>query len=160
LITFSPLSDDGILTFAKTLSSQGIIQQDNHYCYLKLDDCYINSIQPMLKRFGDVVKPPYFEPPYDVGTHISIIYPEEQAPVPSTCVGQLHTFEVQALVKARYDFREQYILLVTAPTLSQFRETHALAPNPTFKGQRIQFHITLGVKHPTKYTHDEPPNRN
>jgi hypothetical protein len=148
LITFTTLSDDSILTFAKKLSSQGIIQQDDDYCYLKLDDCYINSIQPMLKRFGDVEKPPYFEPPYNVGTHISIIYPEEKTPVPSTCVGQLHTFEIQALITASYDFREQYILVVTSPTLARFREMHALSPNPTFKGQKIQFHITIGIKNP------------
>ena len=149
MITFTTISDDNILSFAKTQSSQGIVQQRDDYCYLKLDDCYINAIQPMLTRFGQVEKPPYFEPPYDVGTHISIIYPEEKTPVPSNYVGELHRFEVQALIKASYDLREHYALIVTSPSLAAFREMHTLGPNPMFKAQKIQFHITLGVKYLT-----------
>ncbi|MBX9704483.1 MAG: hypothetical protein K2X39_10055, partial [Silvanigrellaceae bacterium] len=140
------LSCTAALQRAKTLETEGHIQQRENYCYLKIDDNYIHLIHPLLAAFGPINKPAYFTPPEDVGAHISIIYPEEKMKLLPHNVGQKHTFLIDGLIKAKYGVKEYFALSVISPSLTAFRQAHHLRPKPTFKDQEIIFHITLGVR--------------
>jgi len=139
------LQDAQALAIAGSLATEGQIQLLDHYCYLKVSDHYIHLIQPLLLKYGFVEKPDYFIPPNNVGAHISIIYPEEsKMPLP-IYRGQVHHFSVSGLCKVRYRKMEFYALSISSPSLAAFRVGHQLNENPTFKGQEIMFHITVGV---------------
>lgn len=140
------LSNDMVLNTAKTLEGKGWIQQSDDYCYLKVDDRFIHSIYPMLTEYGDIEIPDYFNPPDHVGAHISIIYPEERTRPSTENIGQIHTFKVCKFIKAQYGLNEYYALSITSPSLNGLRRTHHLSTQPTFKGQKIMFHITVGVR--------------
>lgn len=138
---------DQALHRATALSQEGLIVQEQDYCYLKIDDNYVHDIHPLLGLFGNVEKPNYFTPPHNVGAHISIIYPEERIRLSSENVGQRHAFSISGLIKAQYGMKAYFALAVTSPSLALFRQKHYLQPKPTFKGQQIVFHITIGVRH-------------
>jgi len=143
------LPDKAALDLAHSLETKGPIELRNDYCYLKLDDRFIHLIQPLLTNYGDIEKPDYFIPPEPVGAHVSIIYPEEGVRPLHIYSGQMHDFSICGLVKVNYKLMEFYALSVVAPSLAAFREMHHLGPKPTFKGQEIMFHITVGVKFKT-----------
>ena len=145
-ITFSKLSDEPLLRLAKTLDATGVIHQEDDYCYLKVNDAYILMLHPLLSKYGAISKPPYFEPPNDIGAHVSVIYPEEQVTVWHENQGQQHRFTVCGLVKAQYGAKEYFVLSVRAPSLAAFRERLELCSRPIFKGQEIVFHITIGIR--------------
>ncbi|MDP3706285.1 MAG: hypothetical protein Q8R24_10355 [Legionellaceae bacterium] len=140
------LSNSMIINTAKTFDAKGWIQQNDDYCYLKIDDRFIHSIYPLLAEYGDIEIPDYFNPPDHVGAHISVIYPEERVRPSPENMGQIHTFHVCKLIKAQYGLTEYYALSVESASLNGLRRTHQLSPKPTFKGQKIMFHITVGVK--------------
>ena len=144
-MTFTALSNPAALQIVKDFATEGILQQRGNYCYLKVDDEYIHKIQPAFAAYGSIVKPDYFSPPEDVGAHISVIYPEEGLAVRAG-IGQKHRFSIDGLMKAKYGIQEFFALTVTAPSLAAFRQQRHLAPRPTFKGQTIVFHITVGVR--------------
>ena len=143
-IILTELSSKSVLKIVKALDTEGIIQQRGDYCYLKIDDNFIHLVQPALAEYGDVTKPAYFNPPDDVGAHITVIYPEEG--IVQTNAGQKHTFSICGLIKAKYGSQEYFALSVSSPSLATFRQTYHLAPKPTFKGQEIMFHITVGIR--------------
>lgn len=140
------LSGKKALHKAKTLVAEGVLQQRENYCYLKIDDDYIHVIYPLLKAYGAIDKPDYFNSPDDVGAHISVIYPEENIKLLQSKVGQKHGFTISGLIKAQYGLKEYYAFSVTSPSLAAFRQANFLAPKPTFKGHSIVFHITIGIK--------------
>ena len=144
-IIITELPSEAALKIVKTLDTEGIIRQRENYCYLKIDDNYIHNIQPLLAKYGNIAKPAYFTPPEDVGAHISVIYPEEGM-MAQTDMEQKHAFSICGLIKAKYGLQEFFALSVSSPSLATFRQTYYLAPNPTFKGQEIMFHITVGVR--------------
>lgn len=142
-IILTELPSKAALQVVKALNTEGVIQQRGDYCYLKIDDNYIHHLQPILTEYGNIAKPAYFAPLEDIGAHISIIYPEEG--IVQNDVGQKHTFSICGLIKAKYGMQEYFALIVNSPSLAAFRQTHHLAAKPTFKGQEIMFHITVGV---------------
>lgn len=144
-IIVTELAGGRVLHVTQRLTAEGVIQQRDNFCYLKIDDDYIHLTHPLLNEYGVIEKSAYFIPPDDVGAHISIIYPEEDK-VPQTAVGQLHSFSICRLLKAQYGSREYFSLAVSSPSLTAFRQKHQLAEKPTFKGQEIFFHITIGVR--------------
>ena len=129
-----------------TLKKEGLLEQRDHYCYLKIDDDFIHFIHPALNSYGAVDKPDYFKPPEDVGAHISVIYPEENIHVNRKHIGQKHLFSIDGLIKARFGLKEYFALSIISPSLAVFRQKYGLDPKPTFKGQQIVFHITVGVR--------------
>lgn len=145
-LIITELSCETVLKKVNALSEEGLLQQRNNYCYLKIDDNYIHFLHPMLGVYGHIDKPAYFNPPDDVGAHISVIYPEENIKLLQSNVGQKHSFSISGLIKARYGLKEYFALSVVSPSLATFRQNHFLAPKPTFKGQQIVFHITIGVR--------------
>lgn len=144
-ITLTELSGDALFRVTRKLAVEGVVQQRDNYCFLKIDDDYIHLTQPLLSEYGDVEKPAYFAPPDDVGAHISIIYPEENK-VPHIATGQKHHFSIYGLLKAQYGSKEYFALAISSPSLAAFRQKHHLAAKPRFKGQEIFFHITVGVR--------------
>lgn len=130
---------------AKTFCTTGIIHVQGQYCYLKVDDEYIHSIYPLLAQHALLEKPSYFTSADDIGAHISIIYPEEHITVQEKYHHQVHPFSITGLITACYENTTYYALSVVSPSLVTLRRQHLLASNPTFKGQEIVLHITVGV---------------
>lgn len=95
-IILTELPSQAALKLVKVLNTEGIIQQRENYCYLKIDDNYIHHIQTTLAEYGNIAKPAYFNPPEDVGAHISVIYPEEG--IMQNDVGQKHAFSICGLI--------------------------------------------------------------
>ena len=143
---FTELSDQSVIDMTETFDGEGYIHQRGDYCYLDIDDRYIHKIHPMLAQYGCVEKPDYFSVSDGIGAHISVIYPEEMVKVLPSSVGQKHVFSVCALVKVQYGLKEYFVISVTSPSLSAFRQIHYLSPRPIWKGQEIVFHITIGVR--------------
>ncbi len=149
------LSNARILNRAGKLSPRGQVHHKEKYCYLKVDDNYIHDIYPLLSGYGQIQKPDYFKD--GVGAHISIIYPEEGLHHFNYDTGIEHEFSVVKFVKTRFQSDMYYVLVVDAPTLSSMREQHQLDARPTFKQQKIFFHITIGVE-PCYLSSSSPPS--
>lgn len=135
----------------KSLPTTGMIQIRQKYCYLKVDDQYIHHAFPTLAAHFRMSKPKYFLPHDDIGAHISIIYPEEQVTLQPLFAGQIHSFHVKGLLKACYSEQIYYGFAVDAPSLIGIRSHHQLGSMPTFKGEKILFHITIGVFKPNDH---------
>jgi hypothetical protein len=73
-ILLSEISNNTILDLAKGLNPRGRLQQQNGYCYLKIDDDYIHEIYPLFLIYGNIKKPEYVDSLTGVGAHISVIY--------------------------------------------------------------------------------------
>lgn len=138
------LSNPKLLSAAKALDTKGWIQQNDDYCYLKVDDRFIHSLYPMLNESVRIYKPDYFSED-QVGAHISVVYPEERTKISMDNIGQIHTFSITKIIKAHFGLKEYYALSITSPSLSRLRKDHQLSARPVFKGQEIMFHITIGV---------------
>lgn len=77
--SYKEISNPTLLKYAKKkLPLQGTLKQDNtgSYYYLKIHDDFIFKLFPLIKEPGLSI-PDYFLPRYDIGAHISVIYPEE-----------------------------------------------------------------------------------
>lgn len=141
------LSCPNLFNSLSTFEKRGWIAQTEHYCYLKIDDGFIHQAYPFLIEFNTLIhKPDYFDHQEGIGAHISIIYPEEQALLMTENMGQIHEFHIQNLLKIKFDRSYYYVLSVASASLARLREMHHLAPQPTFKGHPIMFHITVGVQ--------------
>ncbi|WP_019215717.1 hypothetical protein [Legionella tunisiensis] len=141
-IILTELAGGSMLRVTKKLTAEGVIQQRDNFCYLKIDDDYIHLTHPLLNEHGVIEKPAYFIPPDDVGAHISIIYPEENK-IPQIAIEQKHHFSICGLLKARYGLKEYFALVVNSPSLAAFRQKHHLAARPTFKSQEVFFILRL-----------------
>lgn len=145
-LIITALSNELLLTQARILPAKGCIQQQDDYCYLKIDDEYIHSLFPLLQPCDHKInKPPYFEPPKEAGAHISVIYPTEYTPLKPEYAHQQHYFSISGLIKAGLGIKNYFALAVNAPTLTDLRIAHQLAAKPLFKAQPIVFHITIGM---------------
>lgn len=131
------------------------MQESGDYCYLNIDDRYIDHIYPMLAQYGRVDKPDYFSMPDGIGAHISVIYPEEMVRVLPSSVGQKYTFSVCGLFKAQYEGKVYFALSITSPSLSAFRQLHYLTPRPIWKRQEVMFHITIGVRNNSTHSDED-----
>ncbi len=130
------------LAFAEeNLSKKGrLIQQDDGYAYVKVDDAYINELFPMLHVEHGFKKPPYFRRKNSPGAHISVIYENEKIKLDE--VGQEFSFELKdiRIVKAK---NVSYLVLdVEAQELEKLRQKYGL--NPKLNGH--EFHITLAKR--------------
>lgn len=142
----STLPSKTILLKTCSLRREGFLQIRDNYCYLKIDDDYIHLTYPDLSSDERIQKPDYFKSSDDIGAHISVIYLEERVRVKQNHHGQRHLFTIQGLIKARLGLKDYFALSVISSSLDTFRQQHALGPKPTFKGQTIVFHITVGIR--------------
>lgn len=139
------LKTPAILQTVKTFPHVGkIAVSKNNLTYLDIDDAYINTLFPLLAAYN-VMKPDYFREG-GVGSHITLIYPEERKQFPSSVLAQTHPFEVVEMMAAEIGLKTYYALSVKSPTLSKLRQAAGLAEKLCFKGYEIGFHITIGVK--------------
>lgn len=145
-IIISNLSNPRLIKKANTLNNQGVVKQDNGYCFLKINDDFIHELHPELNQFGEFEKPDYFNTPQEIGAHITIIYPEENVSIQAYDLGQMHTFYAKKLMKARLDSKEYIVVLIESPTLIEMRAKYQLPPQPTYKSNEIDLHVTIGVR--------------
>ena len=131
---------------ARSFDNQGVVIQRGGYFFLKINDNFIHELYPYLSQFGNLEKPDYFTEPQMIGAHITIAYPEENTFLGLDELGQLHTFQIKALCKAAFNNKEYFVLSVNAPSLKELREKYDLPAKPLFMSNRIDFHITIGVK--------------
>jgi hypothetical protein len=143
---FTELSEVSVVDMTVSFDTEGLIHQSGDYCYLNIDDRYVHQIFPVLAKYGCVEKPDYFTESNAIGAHISVIYSEEMVRILPSSVGEKHDFSVSALMKVQYGTKDYFVLSVTSPSLSAFRQLHYLSPRPIWKGQEIMFHITVGVR--------------
>ena len=144
-IYFEALCNDKILQHAKGFAKQGTLNQQDNYCYLKVNDNYIHALYPFLSIYGDIKKPNYFNSPDGIGAHISVIYPEEGIKPVITSSFHKHDFSVVQFGVANYQQKSFYVLIIHSYALERIRKQYMLHPMPLFQKQRIFFHITIGV---------------
>lgn len=131
-----------VVAYAKQkLSTEGeLVQQEDGYAYLKVDDAYIHDLFPKLGR-ADFSKPPYFRRKDAPGAHISIVYADEGVRLKEA--GQKYRFTLKKIAMVNPKKDVSYIVLeLDAPSLEKLRESYGLSPK--LKGH--EFHISLAKK--------------
>lgn len=134
-----------LIKAAKSLSNTGIVQQDGNYTYLKISDDFIHKLHPLIRNNKHLQKPNYFSEKCSIGTHITIIYPNEDIVINNQDVSILHSFEIDELIKTRIENKEYYALTVSSPSLDLLRKKYRLPSELNFKGYNIGFHITIAT---------------
>jgi hypothetical protein len=141
MLTVRALCNRELIEKAHALPRTGCLEQRGYYSFLNIADSFIHELYPML------VEQQYFmKPNYDIGAHITFTYQEESLCVEACDVGKVHTFEVQELWSAVLAGKEYIVLMVAAPSLGALRLKYGLHPQPKYKNERIDFHITLAVR--------------
>jgi hypothetical protein len=140
-MTITILQNDPLLKVAHTLPKQGTLQiSSDLLIYLDIDDRYIHALYPLIENAG-VEKPAYFES--GIGSHISIIYPNENV-FPSLEIGKTYHFDINQFIIAETEDRFYFALTVTAPDLLQLRYDQQLDTLLNLKGYQIPLHTTIG----------------
>lgn len=127
------------------IPKNGMLQRtNNNYVYLKIDDRFILELFPLLQH-ENIYLPPYFSVPYNIGSHISVIYKEEYQPTVNfqNVDNILFNFDVDGLYKAIVDQKKFLILKVISPSLESFRLINNLSKKPIYHGYQVDFHITI-----------------
>jgi hypothetical protein len=134
-----------LIQSAQLLSAKGKLAiYDNKLVYVQVSDEYVHQLFPLLEE-ENIIKPDYFtEKP--IGAHITIIYPEEYKKTDAKDLGLEHPFLVKDLVAAKINKKTYYAILLESASLLQIRKKYGLPELLSFKGYRIGFHITIGVK--------------
>lgn len=131
------------LSFAeKHLPKTGVlVQEEDGYAYLKVDDNYINELYPLLQAPPGFQKPPYFRRKNAPGAHISIVYEDEGVKLKE--VGQEFAFKLGEIITVHPKKGVSYIILeVKSPELEKLRSSYGLSP----KLKNHEFHISLAKK--------------
>lgn len=128
------------------LPQQGELKFSDGFVYVKVDDGYIHELVQLLFNEG-FEEPPYFGKGDLVGSHITVIYPDEVKRNGITAIdecGQIINFtlqECQVVHPPRWNaIDEVYFIVVNAPELDTIRQKYGL-PKREFNS-----HITIGVK--------------
>lgn len=136
-----------ILSFIQAeLPREGILKSSDGFVYIDLDDDYIHQLVQFIQKEG-FEEPPYFEEPYGVGAHLTVIYPAEVINYGISDVqecGERIEFiptGCQIVRPLRMEGIDQvYFVVVYAPRLDQIRAKYGLPK------REYDFHITIGVK--------------
>lgn len=127
------------------LMRSGKIIVKSDYMYVDIDDQYIHKLFPLIHVDG-ICKPNYFTAKTNyMGAHISVIYPEENVFIQNDFVGSTLDFEIVGAFTAQIYNRQYFMLTISAPMITQIRESHGLIAKLTFKGYPVDPHITIGV---------------
>lgn len=130
------------LNYAQSnLPKEGVlVQQEDGYAYIKVDDNYIFRLLPKLHAPG-YAKPPYFRRANSPGAHISVIYEKENVKLKE--VGQKFSFNLRDIIIVHPNKHTSYIVLqVHAPELEALRKSYGLSS----KLNNYEFHISLAKK--------------
>jgi hypothetical protein len=125
----------------KYLPKEGILVQENDgYAYVKVDDRYINDLFPLLNLPG-FQKPPYFRRKNAPGAHISVAYKDEHVRFKE--VGQTFSFRLNNISEVLVKPATYYIVFqLIAPDLERLRLRYGLKA----KLMNHEFHISLAKK--------------
>ena len=134
-----------LIQSAQLLSAKGELAiYDNIIVYVRVSDEYVHELFPLLEA-KNITKPDYFiEKP--IGAHIMVIYPEEYIKIDAKDLGVEHCFRIKDFVAAKIYKKTYYAILLESASLLQIRKKYGLPELLSFKGHRIGFHITIGVK--------------
>jgi hypothetical protein len=113
----------------------------------RIDDDYIHELYALLKAPFVLAKPDYFSPSKSAGAHITIIYNDENRILAQEDLSKTHTFIIKNLCSVVLDNKQYFVLLVSADSLIQLRIKYGLPEKPYYKGNEIEFHITIAHAH-------------
>jgi hypothetical protein len=87
-----------VVAFAQQhLPKSGVlVQKEDGYAYVKVDDNYINQLFSRLNLVRGFKKPPYFRRDDAPGAHISVVYKDEHVVLKE--IGQHFTFTLKDIV--------------------------------------------------------------
>lgn len=131
-----------VLAYAqKHLPMHGkLVQRNNGYVYLKVDDRYIHDLFPMLHAEG-FHEPPYFRRDDAPGAHISVFYENEH--IAPDEIGDEFNFALDEIVMVQLKKNLSYIVLrVNSPELEKLRVKYGLSK----KLNNVEFHISIAKK--------------
>lgn len=125
------------------LPQEGVLKSSEDFVYVALDNAYIHELISFIQKEG-FEEPPYFSGAYDVGAHISVIYPRELAGREPLKIGELGkeiVFQVKSceVCEAPRLGGEVWVVLVDAPELDRLRIKYGLPAG-------AHFHITIGLR--------------
>ncbi|WP_342169819.1 hypothetical protein [Rickettsia endosymbiont of Seladonia tumulorum] len=135
-----------MIKVAKTLKNEGVVLQEKNYTYLKTSNDFIHKLYPLIAEHEDLQKPDYFSEQCDIGTHITIIYPNEEVVINDQDINVIHSFEIEELAKTQTGNKQYYVLKVSSPSLISLRKKYQLPPQLSFKGYKVSLHITIATK--------------
>ena len=145
-LIFQKLDNPELIKAAKSLKNEGIVLQDKNYAYLKISDDFIHKLYPLIAEHEYLQKPDYFSEKCDIGTHITIIYPNEQTVINDQDINVIHPFEIEELAKTQIENKQYYVLKVSSPSLISLRKKYQLPPQLSFKGYNVGLHITYSYQ--------------
>lgn len=151
-LVIKSLDSTSLILTAQKLPATGIMEQRGNYSFLRIADNFIHDLYPLLSADSGftpgvpIIKPDYFSPPYDIGAHITFIYPEENVVLDAGDIGQEHSFAVQGLYSALLGDKEYFVVTVASPSLTNLRAKYKLHAQPQYKNNRIDFHVTVGIR--------------
>lgn len=103
------LNNPALLNKAMQLKSIGKVAiSQNQLTYLKIHDEWIYELFPLLQN-EQIRKPDYFGNE-SIGTHISIIYPEENTTINPKELDQEHRFKIKNIIKANLELKKYYTI--------------------------------------------------
>lgn len=144
--TVAPASKQVLAYSKQNLPTTGVLRHQGRFIYVDVDDSYVHSLLPIIKKYG-FGAPPYFGKPGLVGAHISVISPDElnkNGIARINEVGRRIKFKLKrAKVETPPNWKtvdQVYFIEVEAPALAKLRAKYGL-PKKEFK-----FHITVGIK--------------
>ncbi len=141
-LIITPVDNQALIQAARNLPNVGVTKIYNNFVYLAIDDGYIHALSPLLND-KNIEKPDYFSD--GIGTHISIIYPDEMNN-PQIELERQISFQVVELLKAETIDAIYYVLRVNSPELIQIRKMNKLGEKLNLNGYIIDLHTTIGKK--------------
>ena len=150
-IPLTPIENSALIEACQTLPCSGPLRINaNGFVYVALNDDYIHKLHPILQQSLPyyVGKPNYFEPPKDVGAHISVLYDQEvRSPVRlKPYLDQTFSFEIKQLCRADFEDKQYFCLIVTSSTITELRTNLDLPALLQYKNMIIPPHITIAKR--------------
>jgi len=146
-LILTPIDQPELITAAiQDISLQGILNQTKAgYVYLKVDDRFIHTLFPLLQTTQKKL-PPYFEKPYNIGAHISVIYKEEIKNLqPIAEIGSTFHFNILELCEIKMNEKIFFALIIEAHELITIRKKYGFSEKPVYHGIPVDYHITIAM---------------
>lgn len=143
----TPIDEAGLMMAAlQGVPLQGILHQtETGYVYLKVDDQFIHRLFPLLKTTEKKL-PPYFEEPYNIGAHISVIYKEETTNLqPIAEMGSTVNFNILDLCEIKMNEKIFFALIIQADELITLRKKYGFSEKPVYHDIPVDYHITVAM---------------
>lgn len=151
-LVIKPIQNTELVQAAQALPATGALELRGLYSFLRIADNFIHDLYPLLSADSGfdpgapIIKPDYFSPPNDIGAHITFAYGEEDTVLDIGDLGQEHSFTVQGLYSALLGDKEYFVVTVLSPSLTDLRAKYNLHAQPQYKNNRIDFHVTVGIR--------------